>query len=404
MYMLLGGYPPFQDKSHRGLFRKIRGADFCFHEAYWKNVSIQAKQLISNLLVVDPAHRWTAKKALAKSPWFRMSEHALKQHDLSASLGEIKSFNARRRLKGAIRAVMWTVRYKTKSFNDMRANRSSSESSLGAIQTTNVSDNTMLAKENDATRFSDIYSLGEQIPCQAGVTWECTHKLRKQIYAVKIIERAQEKKKTANGRSLTEAVLHEAAILDSLDHENIVKFVDFFEEDDKFYLVTERVYGTDLFDRIVRRKHYTERDARKLARVLLEAVNYLHGQRVAHRDLKPQNLLLSNDDEPDIKIADFGFACRVRSKQSLTTRCGSKYFDPAKCFADFLSSCFTNSILSAFPNTSSDICSPRNFKECAVRRICRHVVCGCNYLCFTLRFSTLCRRKPERVIPENQNR
>jgi serine/threonine protein kinase len=325
LYMLLGGYPPFQDKNHKGLFRKIRGADFCFHEAHWKNVSISAKQLIASLLVVDPRHRVSARVALDKSPWFKMSEHALRQHDLSASLGEIKMFNARRQLKGAIRAVMWTVRWKLKSSSDLQRSNSFM-ASRNDFLATNKSDNTMLGKETDASRFLDLYELGVKIEtCQSGVSWECTHKYKREVYAVKVIERREERKKTVNGRSLTEAVLHEAAILDSLNHKHVVKFIDFFEEDDYFYLVTERMYGGDLFDRIIHKKHYSEKDARGLARVLIEAVNYLHSQRVAHRDLKPQNLLLKTDnDDPDIKIADFGFACRVHTPQSLITRCGSK--------------------------------------------------------------------------------
>ena len=325
LYMLLGGYPPFQDKNHRGLFRKIRGADFCFHEAHWKNVSVPAKQLIASLLVVDPRHRVSAKKALEKSQWFKLSEHTLKQHDLSASLGEIKSFNARRQLKGAIRAVMWTVRWKLKSSSDLRR----SDSSIldqNEMRATNKSDNAILGENKEATKFSDLYELGEQIEtCQSGVSWECRNKYNHEVHAVKIIERQQDRKKTINGRSLTEAVLHEAAILDSLNHKHVVRFIDFFEEEDRFYLVTERMYGGDLFDRIIKKKRYTERDARKLGRVLVEAVHYLHSQRVAHRDLKPQNLMLKTDgDDPDIKISDFGFACRVHTPQSLVTRCGSK--------------------------------------------------------------------------------
>lgn len=42
LYILLGGYPPFQDPSHRGLFRKIRAADYVFHEDHWGNVSVEA--------------------------------------------------------------------------------------------------------------------------------------------------------------------------------------------------------------------------------------------------------------------------------------------------------------------------------------------------------------------------
>lgn len=64
IFMLICGYPPFNDQSHSGLFRKIRAADFTFHESSWSNVSLHAKQLVSRLLVVDPQFRMTSKESL----------------------------------------------------------------------------------------------------------------------------------------------------------------------------------------------------------------------------------------------------------------------------------------------------------------------------------------------------
>ena len=83
----------------------------------------------------------------------------------------------------------------------------------------------------------------------------------------------------------------------------------------------ELLEGGDVFDRIVAMNHYTELDARDLARELLSAVAYMHERGVAHRDLKPQNLLLvSKEDNSAVKVADFGFAKRVHVPNSLMTR------------------------------------------------------------------------------------
>lgn len=140
----------------------------------------------------------------------------------------------------------------------------------------------------------------------------------KKRFAVKIVSR---KNLTKNDDA---QVLNEVAILQSLKHKSIVQLIDFFEEGEKFYLVMEILEGGDVFDRIVQRSHYTEKDARDLARALLEAVEFLHSHNVAHRDLKPQNLLLtSKDNDTVIKIADFGFAKRVHTPHSLVTRCGT---------------------------------------------------------------------------------
>merc|ERR1712078_558989 len=61
---LLGGYPPFIESNQRTLFRKIRKGQYEFHEEYWGQVSEDAKDLIRNLLVVDPDKRYTSEQAL----------------------------------------------------------------------------------------------------------------------------------------------------------------------------------------------------------------------------------------------------------------------------------------------------------------------------------------------------
>jgi len=329
LYMLLGGYPPFSDKSHKGLFRKIRGADFCFHDVHWKHVSAASKQLIASLLVVDPNHRCTATQAL-ESSWFQMSAAALSKTDLSASLGEIKLFHARRQFKGAVHAVQLSLWLggRPKSTTDITQLQQQSQIRRGRPRWTACSANnaTSLEPTNTMphTTFAETYTLHQAV---GPTSWQCQNKYTSQVCTVKIIPRLLEttETKTANGRTLTEAVLHEAAILDSLEHERIVQFVDFFEEDEAFYMVTERLYGGDLLEAL-QKQRFCEKDARTLAQSLLQAVAYLHDQRVAHRDLKPQNLQLVSSDSLELKIADFGFACRVHMAKSLTTRCGSTLY------------------------------------------------------------------------------
>lgn len=75
---------------------------------------------------------------------------------------------------------------------------------------------------------------------------------------------------------------------------------------------------------VVARQQYSERDARDLTLKLLKAVASLHRVGIAHRDIKPQNLLLTTKDNvTDIKLADFGFARRVLYPESLTSRVGT---------------------------------------------------------------------------------
>lgn len=134
--------------------------------------------------------------------------------------------------------------------------------------------------------------------------------------------------KCVNRKKLSEedeaALLDEVSILKELRHVHIIRLYDFFNEPNTYYLVMERMRGGELFDRIVAKAYYNEKEARDTCKILLEAVGYCHDNYVAHRDLKPENLLLlSEHDDSAVKIADFGFAKKVSEPNSLTTQCGT---------------------------------------------------------------------------------
>lgn len=115
----------------------------------------------------------------------------------------------------------------------------------------------------------------------------------------------------------------EVAVLQSIEHPNIIKLYNFYEEKKMFYMVIELMEGGELFERIVKKTFYNEKEARDLIRILLDALAYLHHRHIVHRDLKPENLLLKSPyNDFDIKLADFGFAKKVNGK-SLDTQCGT---------------------------------------------------------------------------------
>jgi len=120
------------------------------------------------------------------------------------------------------------------------------------------------------------------------------------------------------------ALKDEIIVLRELQHQHIIRLYDVFEEKSFWYLVTEKMTGGELFDRIVSKSFYNEKEARDVCKILFEAIGYCHSHSVAHRDLKPENLLLrSEDNDSEIKIADFGFAKKVLTPNSLTTQCGT---------------------------------------------------------------------------------
>jgi len=123
-------------------------------------------------------------------------------------------------------------------------------------------------------------------------------------WAVKIIK----KKGDAKDRRM-EIIQTEIKILESVHHKNIVNLKEYFQTNDEFFLVMEKITGGELFDKIVELVNYSERDASKITKQILEGVQHLHNNRIVHRDLKPENLLLSSKEmDADIKITDFGLS------------------------------------------------------------------------------------------------
>ncbi|CAG9985136.1 unnamed protein product [Clonostachys byssicola] len=114
-------------------------------------------------------------------------------------------------------------------------------------------------------------------------------------------------KKTIKGHE--NMVYEELKILQKLHHPHIIKFVDWFEARDKFFIVTQLATGGEVFERIYKQGKFTEKDASQLIRQVLDAVNYLHQNKIVHRDLKPENLLfVTKDPDSPVVVADFGIA------------------------------------------------------------------------------------------------
>ena len=107
VYILLGGYPPFIESNQRTLFRKIRKGQYEFHEEYWGQVSNDAKDLIRNLLCVNPDERYNSTMALGNK-WIGADAKKLANQDLGTNLAQFKKFNAKRKFKAAVSTVMAT--------------------------------------------------------------------------------------------------------------------------------------------------------------------------------------------------------------------------------------------------------------------------------------------------------
>ena len=108
-------------------------------------------------------------------------------------------------------------------------------------------------------------------------------------YAIKTMSKIALKPEVLNYLKL------EIKILRELDHPNIVKYIDCYEDDRYLHIVMEYIPGDDLFKVITHRKfnNFTEADAADMIENLLKAVLFLHNKNIVHRDIKPENILFS---------------------------------------------------------------------------------------------------------------
>ncbi|XP_068940096.1 calcium/calmodulin-dependent protein kinase type 1 isoform X1 [Petaurus breviceps papuanus] len=142
-------------------------------------------------------------------------------------------------------------------------------------------------------------------------------KTTQKLVAIKCIA-----KKALEGKE--SSIENEIAVLHKIKHPNIVALDDIYECGGHLYLIMQLVSGGELFDRIVEKGFYTERDASQLICQVLDAVKYLHDMGIVHRDLKPENLLYySLEEDSKIMISDFGLSKMEVSGSVLSTACGT---------------------------------------------------------------------------------
>ncbi|KAB5560414.1 hypothetical protein DKX38_005371 [Salix brachista] len=157
--------------------------------------------------------------------------------------------------------------------------------------------------------FEDIeqhYALSKELGRgQFGITYLCTENSTGHSYACKSIL----KRKLVNKKDRDD-IKREVHILQHLSGQpNTVEFRGVYEDRQSAHLVMELCAGGELFDRITAKGHYSERDAAKICREIVNVVHACHFMGVMHRDLKPENFLLSTiDEDASLKATDFGLS------------------------------------------------------------------------------------------------
>ncbi|XP_038558577.1 calcium/calmodulin-dependent protein kinase (CaM kinase) II beta 1 isoform X20 [Micropterus salmoides] len=149
LYILLVGYPPFWDEDQHKLYQQIKAGAYDFPSPEWDTVTPEAKNLINQMLTINPAKRITAQEAL-KHPWVCQRSTVASMMHRQETVECLKKFNARRKLKGAILTTMLVSRNfsAAKTLLNKKADvKESSDSSNTTVEDEDV---------KAATKFADL--------------------------------------------------------------------------------------------------------------------------------------------------------------------------------------------------------------------------------------------------------
>lgn len=112
-----------------------------------------------------------------------------------------------------------------------------------------------------------------------------------------------------------------------INHRNVIKLFKVYKEPHKIHLLLEYASEGTLYQYIKRNKQLTDAQISFVFKEICYGILKLHNQNILHRDIKPENILLDENFQP--KLADFGFACKIKKDERRKTICGTKeYFSP----------------------------------------------------------------------------
>uniref|UniRef100_A0A2K6V5F1 MAPK interacting serine/threonine kinase 2 n=1 Tax=Saimiri boliviensis boliviensis TaxID=39432 RepID=A0A2K6V5F1_SAIBB len=164
------------------------------------------------------------------------------------------------------------------------------------------------ATDSFSGRFEDVYQLQEDVLGEGAHArvQTCVNLITSQEYAVKIIE-----KQPGHIRS---RVFREVEMLYQCQgHRNVLELIEFFEEEDRFYLVFEKMRGGSILSHIHKRRHFNELEASVVVQDVASALDFLHNKGIAHRDLKPENILCEHPNQVSpVKICDFDLGSGIK--------------------------------------------------------------------------------------------
>lgn len=175
-------------------------------------------------------------------------------------------------------------------------------------------------KKQRRDKFQHNYKLGPLIGKGGfGSCFKCTH-------IGSGVERACKLLHKSDNRKDNKSVVHEFKLLSQLDHPNLLKVYELYEDKKYFFIITDLYEGGDLFDLVEKEGPLNEQEVAMVIQRLLSCVNYLHQNGIVHRDIKPENVILTGNDFNTLKLIDFGLARQERPNQAFCSIVGSPFY------------------------------------------------------------------------------
>ncbi|KAL8171834.1 hypothetical protein V2J09_023638 [Rumex salicifolius] len=291
LYILLTGIPPFWADSNKEIFRKILKEPVNLEPQLWEEISDDAKDLVCKMLEKDPKKRLPAYYVLSH-PWMT-DESNVPNQPLDSVISRLGHFSLVNNLK----------RMKSTSISASKPN-------------------SVLPYETPIV--TSLYTLGDKLgQGQYGTTYRCFDKSTGEHYACKSIS----KHKLVFSDDYDDVwreiqIMHHVSSIPS-----VVSIRGAYEDSKHIHLVMELCEGGELFDRIIKKGSYSEREAAKLMNTIVRFVESCHSLGVMHRDLKPENFLFkSTDDDSPLKVIDFGLSVFFYPGDTFTGTVGSPYY------------------------------------------------------------------------------
>jgi len=118
----------------------------------------------------------------------------------------------------------------------------------------------------------------------------------------------------------------EINMMSRMDHPNILKIYEVFEDHKRYYVISELCKGGDLFDLILKKGVFKEPETAQVILQILQILAFLHEQNLVHRDIKPENILIDQEQDNTLKLIDMSTTVVVKKKEELKDIEGTSYY------------------------------------------------------------------------------